>query len=180
MVYSAFLEKEKNKDELKQELDTLEIQLFRMQNNIKEIAKRSEIISIDQARDANWVVIFADRGKETFQIMLHDCAKPYRGAWDSAIQAQYKDQHTIHIADIKGKENKGYGSVLMKHLKEVAREENVQYITGDIAKRDYNHVNRLNYFYCKHDFKVSIDHDEQCGEIVWNVATSGESLLQKV
>lgn len=167
MEYTAFLEKEKDKSELKLELDSLEIQLYRMQNNIKEIAKKSEIISIDQARDGGWVVIYAERDTNLCQIMLHDCDNPYRGNWDSAIQAEYKDRHTIHIADIKGKENKGYGSILMKHLKEVARDENIQYITGDIVERDFDHIERLKYFYSKHYFDVEIDHQEQCGGIVW-------------
>ncbi|WP_241558932.1 hypothetical protein [Oceanobacillus halophilus] len=167
-MYSAFLEKEKTKSELKEELDTLEIQLFRMKNNIKEIAKDSEIISIDQAGDDNWVVIYAHREKDMFQLMLHDCRKPYRGKWNSAIQAEYKDKHTLHIADIKGEENQGYGSVLLQHLKDMAREENVQYITGDIAKRDADHFDRLEYFYEKHYFHVEIDHKEKCGEIIWN------------
>ncbi|WP_100012197.1 hypothetical protein [Lentibacillus sediminis] len=168
MVYSAFMETNKNKNEIKQELDELEIQMFRMQVNMKEIAKKSEVISIDQAKDKRWVIIFADRNKSSFQVMLHDCTKPYRGDWDSAIQAEYKDQHTIHIADIKGEENKGYGSVLLGHLKELAREENVQYITGDIVKRDFDHVSRLKHFYRKHDFDVKIDHHLEQGEIVWN------------
>ncbi|MUK89824.1 hypothetical protein GMD78_15755 [Ornithinibacillus sp. L9] len=165
---SAFLEKEKNKEELKQELDSLEIQLFRMQNNIREIAKNSEVISIDQTKEDNWVIIYADKEEETCQLMLHNCETPYRGKWNSAIQAEYKDDNTIHIADIKGEENKGYGSILMKHLKELARDENVQFITGDIVKRDFDHVERLEYFYEKHYFDVKIDHEEQCGEIVWN------------
>ncbi|MFC3041647.1 hypothetical protein ACFOGI_15490 [Virgibacillus xinjiangensis] len=168
MVYTAFLEEEKSKDELQEKLDTLEIQLFRMQNNIKEIAKRSEIISIDQTNDEHWMVIFADKDSTTFQLMLHDCRKPFRGNWDSAIQAEYRDERTLHIADIKGEENKGYGSVLMKHLKEMAREENYQYITGDIVKRDFDHVERLKHFYSKHYFDVKIDHQTQQGEIIWN------------
>ncbi|WP_099156571.1 hypothetical protein [Virgibacillus ndiopensis] len=170
MTYSAFLENENEKDkhELKNELDTLEMQLYRMQNNIKKIAKKWDIVSIDQARNEQWVIIYVDKKEETCQLMLHDCDSPYRGKWDSAIQAEYKNDRTIHIADIKGEENKGYGSILMKHLKELAREENVQYITGDIVKRDFDHVGRLKHFYNKHYFDVNIDHEEQCGEIVWN------------
>ncbi|MFD2044273.1 hypothetical protein ACFSTA_10300 [Ornithinibacillus salinisoli] len=170
MIGSAFLENDKNKEQLKEELDSLEIQLFRMQNNIKEIAKNAEVISIDQTKEDNWVVIYADRDEENCQLMLHSCDSPYRGKWHSAIQTEYKDDNTIHIADIKGEENKGYGSILMKHLKDLARDENVQYITGDIVERDFDHVDRLTYFYEKHYFDVKIDHEEQCGEIVWNDA----------
>ncbi|MFC4559872.1 hypothetical protein ACFO3D_16945 [Virgibacillus kekensis] len=169
MSQSVFLMEEENKtkDELKQELDSLEIQLFRMQDNIKKIARQAEIVSIDQTRHDEWVVIYADKTSENFQLMLHSSVKPFRGDWNSAIQAEFKDQN-LHIADIKGEENKGYGSILMKHLKEAAREENIQYITGDIVKRDFDHVERLKHFYSKHDFDVKIDHHNQQGEIVWN------------
>ncbi|WP_042220490.1 N-acetyltransferase [Oceanobacillus manasiensis] len=168
MVYSAFLDKEKGRDELKEELDSLEIQLHRMQNNMKEIAKKSEIISIDQANEEQWVIIYADKGKKNCQVMLHECTKPYRGDWDSAIQAEFRSDSTLHIADIKGVQNKGFGSVLMKHLKEIAREENMQFITGDIVERDFDHVNRLKHFYRKHHFNIKIDHEHLSGEIVWN------------
>lgn len=167
MLETAFLEENKSKDKIKDELDKLEIQLFRMRQNIKEIAKKWEIVSIDQTNDFNWVVIYADKGKEACQIMLHDCDAAFRGKWNAAIQANYKDGNTIHIADIKGEQNKGYGSILMNHLKEVAQEENCQYITGDIVERDFDHVNRLRHFYSKHNFDVEIDHEEQSGEIVW-------------
>ncbi|MFD1850838.1 hypothetical protein [Oceanobacillus bengalensis] len=168
MVYSAFLQEEKTKGELQEELDTLEIQLFRMQNNMKEIAKESEIVSIDQVRDDNWVIIYANKDDNSLQLMLHDCRKPYRGKWHSAIQAEFKNDNTLHIADIKGEKNQGYGSVLISHLKEMAGEENIQYITGDIAKRDADHFDRLEYFYKKHYFNVEIDHEKKCGGIIWN------------
>lgn len=74
----------------------------------------------------------------------------------------------FHITDIKGEENKGYGSVLMNHLKELAYDENKHYITGDIVKRDFDHVERLKHFYAKHYFDVSINHKEENGKIVWS------------
>lgn len=160
-------EEKKSKAELKEDLDALELQLFRMQENMKEIARKWEVIGIDQAKDDTWVVVYADKREEMFQLMLHACHRPYQGNWNSAIQAEFKDDNTIHIANIKGEENKGFGSVLMTHLKDLARRGNIQYITGDIARRDYDHVNRLKYFYEKHYFDVEIDHDAMCGEIVW-------------
>lgn len=168
MIETAFLEEAKDEKNIKKELDTLEIQLFRMQQSMKEISKKWDIISIDQTNDKNWVIIYADKSSDACQIMLHDCDTTFRGNWNAAIQAEYKDETTIHIADIKGEQNKGYGSILMNQLKEQANEENVQYITGDIVKRDFDHVDRLKHFYGKHHFDVKIDHTEQCGEIVWS------------
>ncbi|WP_174615639.1 hypothetical protein [Virgibacillus ihumii] len=167
---SIFLEQEetRSKDELKQELDSLEIQMFRMKENINKIAKYAEVISIDQTKENDWVVIYAYKEGSTCQLMLHNCARPYRGKWNSAIQAEFKGDGNLHIADIKGEENQGYGSILIKHLKDVARDDNFQYITGDIVKRDFDHVERLKHFYSKHNFDVKIDHEEQYGEIIWN------------
>lgn len=55
----------------------------------------------------------------------------------------------------------------MKHLKEIAREQNIPVITGDLVKRDWNHVDRLIHFYEKHQFDVQINWKEQSGEIYW-------------
>ncbi|WP_430788849.1 hypothetical protein VBD025_02125 [Virgibacillus flavescens] len=168
MIGTAFVEENKSKNDIKEELDTLEIQLFRMQQSMKEISKKWEVISIDQTHQNNWAIIYCDRDSDACQIMLHDCQSTFRGSWNAAIQAKYKDENTLHIADIKGDQNKGYGSILMNYLKEQAKEENVQYITGDIVKRDFDHYDRLKHFYRKHEFDVTIDHEEKCGEIVWN------------
>ncbi|WP_207667427.1 hypothetical protein [Clostridium sp. 1xD42-85] len=168
MQRTAFIENEKNKQELQEELNALEIQVLRMQENVKEIAKKAYIVSIDQTKEANWVIVYANRKANTFQLMLHECTKPFRGNWDSAIEAEYKSETTIHISDIKGEQNKGFGSVLMKHLKEIAHQENKHYITGDIVKRDFDHVERLKHFYTKHYFEISMDHNEQSGKIVWS------------
>ncbi|MFD1361171.1 hypothetical protein [Lentibacillus salinarum] len=168
MAQIAFLEDTRSKDEIKNELDTLEIQLFRMQDNIKRIAGNAQVIGIDQTCHNEWVIVYAHKNGHTCQIMLHNCSRPYRGDWHSAIQAEYKGHQKLHIADIKGEENKGYGSVLMKHLKDEARKDNVPCITGHIVKRDFDHVERLKHFYSKHYFDVKIDHETQCGAISWN------------
>lgn len=166
---SAFsMEENRTEAEVKEELDQLEMQVFRMQHNIKEIAKEAEVIGIDQTKHENWVVVYTSEEEDAFQLMLHDCRHTYRGNWHSALQAEYKENNRLHIAAIKGEEDRGYGSVLMHHLKEKARQENIQYITGDLVERDYDHVDRLMHFYEKHYFAVTFDHDEKSGRIVWN------------
>ncbi|MEC1826458.1 hypothetical protein P9E84_21845, partial [Bacillus paralicheniformis] len=54
-----------------------------------------------------------------------------------------------------------------KYLKEKAREHNIPVITGDIAERDWDHVDRLIHFYEKHHFEVTIDPGLKSGEIQW-------------
>ncbi len=66
----------------------------------------------------------------------------------------------ITISDIICKRNnKGYGSLMMNKLVEVAREEEYKYIDGWLSKEDANHVNRLYHFYRKFGFEI-ISHDE--------------------
>jgi GNAT superfamily N-acetyltransferase len=154
--------------ELKEDLENLEFQLFRMQDNLKEIAKGNQIMGIEQTKEDKWVVVSAVDDGNLCKIMVNDCERSYKGKWDFSIHATYSDDSRIHIADIKGPANKGFGSICMKYLKEIAREQNVPYITGDIAERDWDHVNRLIHFYEKHHFQVTINEETKSGEIKWN------------
>ncbi len=170
MLLSKLAETEapqKNPQELKEELDELEIQLFRIQQNMKEIAKKRQVIGIDQTKDDNWVIISAVDDGNICKVMLNECTRPFRGSWDSSILAEYRDQNTIHIGDIRGPGGKGYGTVLIDHLKEIARDQNIQYITGDIAERDWDHVDRLEHFYTKHNFDIELDAENKSGKIEW-------------
>ncbi|WP_026689632.1 hypothetical protein [Alteribacter aurantiacus] len=163
-------EAEKSKDELLKEKSELEFQLFRMQENVKEIAKRFSVLGIDQTKDENWVIVYASENNDTCKIMLHDCTSPFLGNWDFSIHAQYTDHHTIQIDDIRGEENKGYGSVCMDYLKQHATNQNVHAIKGNIVKRDWDHIDRLVHFYEKHYFKVKLSKHEKHGKIYWTPA----------
>ncbi|MBM7094493.1 hypothetical protein JSY36_01890 [Bacillus sp. H-16] len=163
-------DKTKSKDELIQEKSDLEFQMFRMQENIKEIAKKWDILGIDQTKEDNWVIIYSSDDKNTCKIMLNDCSAPFRGKWDFSIHAQYTDDNTIQIDDIRGEENRGYGTVCMNHLKEYAQKNNVQYIKGNLVKRDWDHIDRLVHFYKKHYFHVNVSKKEKQGTIIWQPA----------
>lgn len=170
MVPSLLLQEKTSEDpeEIREELDDLEFQVYRMQDNLREIAKRWQVIGIEQTKENNWVIIYTSDDDNVCKIMLNDCQAAYRGNWDFSIEAKYKKDNTIHIGDIKGPENKGYGSICMDYLKETAKEQNIHYITGDLVKRDWDHLDRLIHFYRKHDFDVNVDKDTQSGEIVCN------------
>ena len=161
-------EEQKSPVELKEDLENLEFQLFRMQDNLREIAKDGQVVGIEQTKEDKWVIVSAVDDGNLCKVMLNDCEKAYKGTWDFSIQATYSDDNRIHIADIKGPANKGFGSICMKYLKEIAKEQNIPYITGDIAERDWNHVNRLIHFYEKHHFQVTVDEETKSGEIKWN------------
>lgn len=158
----------KDEGELREDLENLEFQLFRMQDNMKEIAKKWKIIGIEQTYENSWVIIYVLNDGNSCKIMLDDCETPYKGIWDFSIQAYYSDNNTIHIGDIKGDANKGFGSICMDYLKVLAKEQNIQYITGDLAERDWDHLDRLIHFYEKHNFQVEVDYINKSGEIKWN------------
>lgn len=174
MSFDRFLFDEnenKDREELKENLEELEFQMLKIQDQLKQVAKKGNVIGLEQTKENEWVIVYTVDDGQVCKIMLNDCKDAFRG-WDFALQAYYKDQHTIHIGDIKGPENKGYGSICMKYLKELAKDQNIQYITGDIAERDWDHKERLVHFYKKHNFYVSIDKEEKCGEIEWNRAAN--------
>lgn len=171
MYFESLLEEEnltKHPSEVQKDLEELQFQMFRMQENIKEISKKHQIIGIDQTKEEKWVIVSALDDGYRCQIMLNDCESAYRGKWEFSLHAKYQDENSIHIGDIRGPANQGYGSICMNHLKEIAREQNVSTITGDIAKRDWGHLDRLIYFYEKHDFQIELDHEAYSGEIIWN------------
>lgn len=162
-------EEQKDAETLEQDLADLEFQVFRMQENMKEIAKRWQVIGIEQTKEEKWVIVSIFDDGHVCKIMLNQCETAYQGVWDFSIQAKYEES-TIFIGDIKGEENQGYGSICMKYLKEHAKDQNVQFIKGNLAKRDWGHLDRLIHFYDKHDFKIEIDHANQSGEIRCNAS----------
>ncbi|MFB5661156.1 hypothetical protein [Alteribacillus sp. HJP-4] len=170
-MYPMLLAKEestKDPSELKEELDNLEFSMLRMQDNVQKIAKKSRVLGVDQTKDDKLVVVYTPEEPGTCKIMLNDSDSAYQGKWDFSIQATYADEETIHIGDIKGPADKGYGSVCMKYLKSLAADQNIPFITGDIAERDYGHVDRLIHFYEKHGFDVTVNHAQKTGDIMWS------------
>ncbi|MCP8616143.1 hypothetical protein [Salirhabdus salicampi] len=168
MSFMKLLENETNERDAKEVLDDLEFQMFRMRENIINIAKKWDVVGIEQTKKDEWTVISTYDDGNNCKIMLNDCQTSFKGNWDFLLEAEYKDENTIHIADIKGPADKGYGSVVMNYLKNIARQQNIQYITGDIVKRDWDHIGRLEHFYKKHYFDVIIDFEEKYGTIIWN------------
>ncbi|EIT86752.1 hypothetical protein A374_04239 [Fictibacillus macauensis ZFHKF-1] len=149
------------------EVSDLEFQVLRMQNDLKEIAKRWDVVGVEQSKDEHLTIVYKQENQHQCKIMLNDCASSFQGTWDYSIDAAFKGEDGIFIGDIRGPANKGYGSICMPYLKEIAREHNIPCITGDIAKRDWDHVDRLVYFYEKHGFIVELDEEKQTGSIVW-------------
>ena len=152
-----------------QTISDAEYELIRMQQNLKEIAKDHKVLGIEQTKEEKWVIVSQLDDGHTCQIMINTCTSSYQGHWEFAIQAEYYDSYSLHIDDIKGEENRGFGSICMHYLKEHASRQNIQQITGDLAKRDWQHLDRLIHFYRKHDFEVDVNYDQNYGSIISTV-----------
>lgn len=152
-----------------QKVNQQELQLIRMQQQVKEIAKETnkEVIGIEQLNEEEWVIVSKTSDQQTLQLMINHCGSPYRGKWDFAIQAEYTSDHALFIDDIKGEPCQGFGSICMAYLKETAWAENC-IIKGDLVKRDWDHLDRLTHFYKKHSFSVEINEEQQVGRVHWN------------
>ena len=75
------------------------------------------------------------------------------------IQCVIESDAVIMIGDIiHGRErgySKGYGSMMMEKLITYAKENDYEYIYGNLAVGDLNHKERLHHFYHKFGFNVA-------------------------
>lgn len=80
--------------------------------------------------------------------------------YGTIICAINKENKAIKICDINCKRNnKGYGSLMMKELIEYAKMNKFIYINGWLSEVDVNHVKRLYHFYYKFGFEIIPDKD---------------------
>lgn len=153
---------------VEKEKEELEFQLFRMQQNMERLKDKNEIKGIAQDKEDNWVIVYTNENQHQCNVMIQDCQTPYRGAWDFLIQATFTESGHMKIGDIKGPSNKGYGSIAMDELKQIAVERNVKGIKGDLAERDWDHIDRLIHFYEKHSFDIDVNEHKKEGDIYWS------------
>ena len=72
----------------------------------------------------------------------------------------YDSPDTVCLGDIeikkKRQEDKGYGSKVMSSLIKLCCQLKIKSISGEISERDSGHLNKLEHFYAKHGFKLTI------------------------
>jgi ribosomal protein S18 acetylase RimI-like enzyme len=86
------------------------------------------------------------------------------------------DDH-VYISDIKifgDNKNKGFGTILMKKLKEICLSKDTYKISGKMHYTDLEHKNRLIYFYNKHGFII-----DEYEKIEWTGIKSNNSTLEE-
>lgn len=94
---------------------------------------------------------------------------------DPVLKAFFNNDFTnISLADIEIEEyltSHGYGSILLNTLIKIAKERNINCITGWISKVDSDHLERLVYFYKKHNFTVVLSENRndnlKIGNLEW-------------
>ncbi|TDQ42662.1 GNAT family N-acetyltransferase [Aureibacillus halotolerans] len=152
--------------------DSVEFQLFRIQQNVKDIAKETdkEVIGFEQDKNDQWVVVSIKEVERTFHLLLHSCQSAYRGHWDFSLMGEYLEDGSLWISDIRGDANQGLGSICMEYVKEKAQQENCWGIQGNISKRDWDHIDRLRHFYEKHGFSIELDSQNHQGIVYWQAA----------
>ncbi|MNH50182.1 hypothetical protein D3C73_17930 [compost metagenome] len=86
----------------------------------------------------------------------------------SKIMSVYNiEENTVFIGDISSRiENKGYGSILMVNIIDIAKRLNADTITGNLSETDSAHFDKLEHFYKKHGFIVNIDASGKNGTIL--------------
>ena len=66
-----------------------------------------------------------------------------------------KEKEIVTIGDIQcNKNNRGYGSLMMKALITYAKQNDIKFIEGWISEVDDNHIERLYHFYKKFGFDI--------------------------
>ena len=94
---------------------------------------------------------------------------------DPVLKAFFKNNFTaISLEDIEMGDslvNQGFGSILLTTLIDIANMRNINRITGEIARVDIGHIERLVHFYKKHNFEVRMCSDytdkQIIGDLVW-------------
>lgn len=74
------------------------------------------------------------------------------------LEAFINNSNSVSLADIVTPtelENKGYASVLLKQLIDMATKKKLNCITGFIAATDFDHIDKLYHFYQKHGFEIN-------------------------
>lgn len=84
------------------------------------------------------------------------------------LKAKQIDDSTLLLMDIEifGKNiNKGYGTILVQELVNLAKEMKVSKVVGNISPIDWKHIARLQHFYEKLGFLVTLKDEKKYGSV---------------
>ena len=131
----------------------------RFEQNLEYEGRQGTILEVDPKRQ--WFVALADHKVEDFRefgapmVILFQRRSSTSIARARLVIDPKKSE--LFIGDYESDiENKGYGSILLRNVIELARTINVSRITGNLSAVDSNHFDKLEYLYSKYGFKVNI------------------------
>ncbi len=139
----------------------------RFEQNLDYEGRQGTILEVDPERQ--WFVALADHKFDDFRkfgapmVILFQRRSSTSIARARLVIDPKKSE--LFIGDFESDiENKGYGSILLRNVIELARTINVSRITGNLSAVDSDHFDKLKYLYSKHGFKVNIS--EKTGTIL--------------
>lgn len=124
---------------------------------------------LDTASDNSWYLTLGQTVSEFVEapaavLRIHTSDA---GVTCHAKIVHYIDKKRILIGDIEAfKENRGYGSIMIRNIIELAKQVGVIEITGNLTSTDGDHFDKLEHFYTKHGFEVHFFDNRSWGKII--------------
>lgn len=121
--------------------------------------KSGVIFEVDA--DEQWFVALANKklkelNEGGFAMLI--LFQKQKSAQIASIKTVYDyDKQELFIGDFESHvENKGYGSILLRNVIELAKRLNCKVITGNLSSVDSDHFDKLKHIYEKFNFEVYI------------------------
>lgn len=134
----------------------------RFEDNLEHEGQQGTILEVDPNRE--WFVALADHKLEDFRefggpmLILFQKKRSASIARMRLVIDPKKSE--LFIGDFESDiQNKGYGSILLRNVIELAKTLDLKKITGNLSAVDSDHFDKLDYLYSKYGFKVSISRD---------------------
>ena len=114
---------------------------------------------IDRCDEELWYITICHASIEEFQKSEWAVLHLYKAGRGYVCRAKpgYENGNIVCIGDIKSDiENKGYGSKVLSSLIKICQQLKVKAIIGEISETDSGHLDKLEHFYAKHGFKLTM------------------------
>lgn len=133
-----------------------------------DIAAKYHILSVAQAEEIVFAVAMDFVPETSFEecrtIYLFELPvsnQKYWCGWKAKMELRLKPNCRAFIIDWHANPpNKGYGSILMKHVILFLRSAGFRTVTGEISAVDFGHEDLLRHFYSKFGFQIT-DHADK-------------------
>lgn len=157
---------------------TLEACLLQKTNALENIAtilkEGNTITAITKDKDERDVIVFYSFRHgiiKGLDVKVHYLDYPIRNDSYLVKILTEVDEEKIYIVDIFSNEiSRGHGTFAVNTLKKIAEEIELKKISGWISPVDFDHHDRLIYFYKKNGFEVDYNQQAKSGRVVCNIS----------